>query len=140
MNWKQETIDKLEKYRAMTHAVKSIPLELFSLNKEAQAVQSRRPRNPQAQKAQQERLMDLMVKRQELEQCLSNAECWTQITADAMAQLTDQERSLLTMLYIDKVDPRMVCMQKNLDRSSLYRHRDAALKKLTLALYGALES
>ena len=142
MNWKDEAIEKLQRYKSMSHAVKSIPMELTSLDLEARAIQALSPEKlrSKAHRGQEDRLMSIMVKRQELEQLLDNAESWISITDAALRQLPENEKQLLTMLYIEKKDPRYICMQENIDRSCLYRRRDTALRTLTLAMYGALES
>lgn len=142
MNWKEEAIDKLRKLPAMTGALQAIPKELERLELEAKALQagSGRGRGRPSLRAQENRLLDNLVRRQELERQQINAETWVGITQQALGRLTKQERRLLDMLYVEELDAARVCDVLQMERSSLYRHRDAALKKLTLALYGALES
>ncbi len=142
MNWKEETIDKLRKYPAMVSATRSIPLELQGLEREARAVQSLQTTNKDRKNRQtlEERLMNIMVKRQELERQLDSAENWVTLMEEALKQMNEQEKKLLIMLYAKACSPRYICTMLQIEKSSLYRRRDAALKKLTLAMYGALES
>lgn len=142
MNWKEEAIARLQRYPVMLHAVQLIPRELERLELEARALQSGagRGRGKRNLRAAENQLLDNMVRRQELEQQQMNAECWVDTTGQALMFLTDRERKLLEMLYMEGADTARVCDTLQLERSSMYRHRDAALKKLTLAMYGALES
>lgn len=142
MNWKEETIEKLRRLPAMTGALQAIPKELERLELEARMLQSGagRGRGRPSLRAQENRLLDNLVRRQELERQQTNAETWVGITRQALGRLNQQERELLHMLYVEEMDAARICDVLQLERSSMYRHRDAALKKLTLALYGALES
>ena len=141
MNWKEEAVDKLKKYRLMVNAVQSIPQELERLTMESLLLQSGTGRlGGKNQRSQEDRLMNNLVRRGALEHQYSCAENWLSVTDRAMALLTDQERQTLTGLYIDGLEATTVCRGMGMERSNLYRHRDEALRKLTLALYGALES
>lgn len=141
MNWKRETVEKLKRYRAVAHAVQSIRMELANVEQEAGILSSRRGKlTPKARKERDNRLLDLQMKHGELVRCLDCAQNWVKLTDNGLAQLSEEERSLLIGLYIDLESPRTLYLRKNIDRSSLYRHRNKALKHLTLAMYGMLES
>ena len=84
--------------------------------------------------------MDNMVRQRELQELQESAESWVAITNGALRKLTETEKQLLEKLYVEEADVATVCAALQMERSSLYRCRDAALKKLTLALYGTLES
>ena len=141
MNWKEEAVEKLKNYRFMRNATESIPQELEQLRAEAWAVQTGIGKLGGANiRSQEDRLMNNMVRRGDLEVQFQRAENWVRVTDSALAQLTDQERQMLTQMYIDGMDVMTVCRKMGVERSSLYRCRDVALRKLTLALYGAMES
>lgn len=142
MNWKDEAVEKLRRYPVMVNAVQTIPKELEWLTEEARSLQAVRMGTGGVRnlRAQENRLMDNLVRRQELERLHSQAQMWVELTTDAMGKLTEQERELLSLLYMQSKDVSTVCRALGVERSTLYRNRDTALKKLTLALYGALES
>lgn len=142
MNWKEEAVEKLRRYPAMVSAVRLIPWELKELERQAATLQAVRLGGGGVRnlRACEDRLMDNLVKRQELEQRLQQAECQVAVTDGALTAIPEPDRQLLTKLYIDKESVQGVCQSLCVDRSTLYRLRDAALKQLTLAMYGALES
>lgn len=143
MNWKEEAAEKLRKLPMMVHAAASIPKELERLELEARMLQSGSnyaERGSLNVRAQENRLLDNMIRRRELQDLQENAERWVAVTSGALGKLTETEKKVLTKLYVEGEDVQQVCQVLRVERSSLYRCRDAALKKLTLALYGTLES
>ena len=141
MTWKEEAAEKLRKLPVMVQATELIPRELARLELEARALQSGTGKlGGRNLRAQENRLLDNMIRRRELQDLCSSAESWVAITDSALGRLTPREKTLLTRLYVEGADVVSVCRELEIERSSLYRHRDAALRKLTLALYGALES
>lgn len=141
MNWKAEAVEKLRRFPLMRQATQSIPKELERLEQEARSLQAGNAKlGAMNVRSQENMLLENMIRRRELEELCASAESWVAVTAGAIGQLTAQEEKLLTRLYVEEADVEQVCGELQLERSSLYRHREAALKKLTLALYGALES
>ena len=141
MNWKAEAVEKLRRFPLMRQATQSIPKELERLEQEARSLQAGNAKlGAMNVRSQENMLLENMIRRRELEELCASAESWVAVTAGAIGQLTAQEEKLLTRLYVEEADVEQVCGELQMERSSLYRHREAALKKLTLALYGALES
>lgn len=141
MNWKEEAAEKLRRLPMMVQATASIPRELERLELEARMLQSGNGKlGGKNLRAQENMLLDNLIRRRELQDLCESAESWVAITNGAMKQLTETEKKLLVGLYVEGADVQQVCRELQMERSSLYRHRDAALKKLTLALYGTLES
>ena len=142
MNWKEEAMEKLRRYRLMANSAHSIPMELERLAEEAQTLRtapfgggSRRNL-----RSHEDRLLDNLTQRQALEQQLERVECWVQVTQQALEQLEPREQTILRRLYMEGMDTSAVGRELGLERSSLYRLRDEALKKLTIAMYGGIES
>ena len=142
MNWKEEVTGKLHKYAIMASAAESIPLELKNLEQEACSLQSAQAGASanRSVRAYENRLMNLVVKRQELEDQLILIENWLEFMNRALQKLPEWEKKVLELLYIQRLSASQVCMDLGMERSSLYRYRDAALKNLTLKMYGTLES
>lgn len=142
MNWREEVTDKLRRYSAMVSAASSIPLELKSLEAELHAVQSTQAARSGVcgVRAYEDRLMNIIVKQQELENQLCSVESWLQVMDTALGKLMEYERRVLDMLYIQQIAAPQVCRELGLERSSLYRYRDTALKNLTMIMYGVPES
>lgn len=142
MNWKDETIEKLRRYPLMFHSAAAIPKELARLEEEARSLNAVTPGGGGSRKvrAQENRLLDNLTKRQELEQQLDRVRSWVEATGDAIALLEPQEQKILRLLYMEGADATAVSRELGVERSSLYRLRDMALRKLTLAMYGGMES
>lgn len=142
MNWKEETMDRLRRYPAMRNSLEAIPRELERLTEEAQGIKSMRLGvvGNRTIRARENRLLDNLVRRQELEMQLHRSSGWVEDTDDALELLTAQEQKILRRLYMEQADATAVCRELGMERSSLYRYRDEALRKLTLALYGGMES
>lgn len=135
-------MERLRRYPAMRNSLEAIPRELERLTEEAQGLKSMNLGvvGSRKQRAQENRLLDNLVRRQELELQLHRSSGWVEDTDDALELLTPQERKILRRLYMEEADATAVCRELGMERSSLYRYRDGALRKLTLALYGAVES
>ena len=60
----------------------------------------------------------------------------------ALNQLTEEERKILERLYMNpsKGNVLRLCEELNIEQATVYRWRDSALKRFTIALYGITES
>ncbi len=141
MNWKNEAIEQLTKYDAMVEATRNIPEEIkrlemmttFYRSNSADAVRSGKTKGPL-----DDRIINNIVKRQQLEKSLKNAEAWVRTTDRAMSVLQPAEKKILEGMYIrpEKGAVSCLCECLGLEQSSVYRHRDTALYRFTVALYG----
>ncbi len=68
-----------------------------------------------------------------LEHLLSSAE-------KAVDLLDETEKKVITNMYLQKESFYDICEECSLERSSIYRHRTSALKKIAKAVYGIDES
>lgn len=142
MNWKEEVTEKLRRYPAMASAAATIPGELARLEQEACTVQSAQfgRSGLRSVRAYEDRLLNITVKQQELESQLCSVESWLQTMDRALQRLPEWEKRVLELLYMERSSATQACQTLGMERSSLYRLRDTALKNLTLCMYGALES
>lgn len=143
MNWKEEAVQKLRRYRLMANSAQAIPRELERLAGEARTLHAAPFGGGGAMgnmRSYEDRLLDNLTQRQELEQQLERVESWVQITQQALEQLEPREQTVLRRLYMEGAEASAVGREIGLERSSLYRLRDEALRKLTIAMYGGLES
>ncbi len=142
MNWKEEAVEKLRRYPLMAHSAQAIPRELERLEEEAGSLRSVQfgVGGGRKLRSHEDRLLDNLAQRQELAAQLERVESWVQTTDLALEQLAPQEQKVLRLLYIEGVEASTVSRELGIERSGLYRLRDGALKKLTIAMYGGLES
>lgn len=145
MNWKTEAMEKLRRYDAMQKATVNIPQEISRLEDESVALRSGlavRPVSSRDVRRREEVLLDNLVTRQQLQWSLKQARSWTALVHNALMGLDPEEQMILKQLYILPRDAAVEqLMQKlGLEKSSIYRRRDRALRKFTLSLYGTEES
>lgn len=141
MNWKNEAIERLTKYNAMNQAVENIPLELKRLEKNSTGLRGRRMdgiRVSCSPSRQEDILIGNLMKQDELKRSYENAKLWVDTTNNALAALTQEEEQILRRMYISpqRGVVNHLCTELGVEQSSIYRKRDAALHRFTLALYG----
>lgn len=144
MNWKEEAAEKLRRYDMMRTAIKTLPMEIRRLEEEGRALKAVRTDRVVSGTVSRrdEQMLNNIVCRQELEYALENARLWVQTTDHALGALSPDEKFLLHRLYIQPADDgvEQLCLQLQVEKSSIYRRREQALRKFTLALYGAESS
>lgn len=141
MNWKEEATDKLKKYDAMRLSVQNLPEELQRLEQAACAIRSARLDGTPVKggtNRREDMLLNNMVHREELSQALTQARLWVSTTDRALGALTPEEKLILRRLYIypERNAVERLCGELDLEQSSIYRKRDQALHRFTMALYG----
>ena len=145
MNWKNEAMEKLQKFDAMASSLVNIPRELERLRIAATSIRSARVDGDPVRgggNRREEILMDNLMRRQELQWRLEQAKHWVSCTEKALGVLTPEEKLVLRRLYIypEKGSLERLCGELGVEQSSIYRKRDKALYRFTLALYGGMES
>ena len=145
MKWKDVAVEKLRSMEMMQRALRNLPREIQRLEAEYEAVGSQifsgKATSPD-HRSREERLLNNIVCRQELRWSLEQTKQWMDSVMSALEVLTPEEMGVLHQLYISPVAGAMerLCEKLQLEKSSIYRKRDSALRKFTLALYGATES
>lgn len=144
MNWKTEAVEKLRRFDAMRQSLVCLPEEIRRLESAARGL-----RGPTTDKIpvrgggsrREDALLNNIVHRMELQRNLEQAESWVRCAQGALGVLTPQERLILLRLYIcpEKKAVDRLCGELDMEKSSLYRLREQALRKFTLALYGVGE-
>ena len=142
MNWKNEAIERLNRYPAMVQAVENIPLELNRLRWDMESIKSIQPdriSSPGTSGPSDDKMINNIIKREELSRALESAKIWVETTDSAMNVLTQEEQTILQHMYIkpQRGVVNFLCSELGIEQSSVYRRRDAALYRFTMALYGA---
>lgn len=145
MNWKQEAVEKLRRYDSMRRAVINIPEEISRLKGEYSAIGTpalERIAASQDPRRREDRMMDNIVCRQELQWSLEQARQWMETVSRALGVLDPEERFVLHQLYMypQTGGVEQICEKLGVEKTSVYRRRDKALQKFTIAMYGAAES
>lgn len=142
MNWKEEAIEKLRRYDAMRLCEENLPQEICRLEEAAASMRAAGLGaivRTSAQRSQEDALLSNMVHRQELQHQLQQARQWLSITNRALGALTPEEKLVLHRLYIypERGAVERLCNELGAEQSTVYRKRDKALQRFTMALYGS---
>lgn len=141
MIWKAAAEEKLIQYPAKVAAIENLQAQLRALKLGASPMlspQYTQPRVCTTPGRQEDALLEAMAWRQEMEWSLERAQTWVQVTRRALDTLGEGDRRLLECLYMDPEAGQLerLCQRLQLERSSIYRRRDNALRRFTVALYG----
>ena len=141
MKWKDEAMEKLKRYGAMQQALQNIPEELRRLKADATALRSASAEDISVKGGggrREEALINNLVQRQELEWTLKQVKQWLTVADRGLAALTPEERLVLQRMYLypERGAIDRLCTELGVEQASVYRKRDKALHRFTVALYG----
>lgn len=145
MNWKHEVMDKLRRYDLMQHAARNIPEEISRLEINSLGLRSHTSSTVPTKgggNRYEEMLINNLVQRKEMSWTLEQIQRWLQVVNRGMDALDPVEKQILERMYIypEISAHERLCADLGIETSSLYRKRETALRKLTLAMYGTMES
>lgn len=145
MDWKQEAAEKLMQYEARRQALENIPMEIHRLELEYTGLRSSVPDAIPTHgngSRREDAMLTNIVRREELARQLESARAWVALTDGGLAVLNEEDRLVLDHFYIHRHKGACETLQELLDRekAQIYRRRDRALRRFTMALYGGLES
>lgn len=145
MDWKYEAREKLMDYEAKRQALENIPTEIRRLELEYGSIRSgMRDSTPVhgGGSRQEDAMLTNIVRREELARQLENSRGWVELVEKALSILDERERMVLDRLYIHRQRGAVQRLAEEfcIEKSSVYRQRDKALRHFALALYGGLES
>jgi hypothetical protein len=145
MKWASEAIDKLRQYEAKKQALQSIPEEIKSLEAAACGIRSATSDGTPVAgggSRREDMLLSNIVLRKELKLAFDQAGDWVKRVEEGLAVLTSEERLVLDRFFIhpEKNAANRLAGDLHLDVKTVYRRKDAAVRKFTTALYGCLES
>lgn len=144
MKWKNEAMDKLRRYDGMRQALLNIPREIALLKAEAAAIR-KAPMDTTPVKSSSRRedaLINNLARRQELEWTLKQVKNWLEVADRGLSALSQDEQLVLQRMYLypEKGALERLCKELGIEQSSVYRKRDQALQRFTIALYGFEET
>ena len=145
MNWKKEAIEKLKEYNARKQAIASIPMEIAQLESAVRGIRSASADGVAISgggSGREDMLLSNICKREELKRSLAAAKVWVSQVEDAMAVLNQEERLILDKFYINPARGNVdrLCGELNVEKPTIYRRKDDALRHFTICLYGCTEN
>lgn len=142
MDWKPCAIQRLKNYEARKQSLGSIKADIEALEMQFTAIRPARTDGTPASGGTGSRREDMMIsniqKRSELEENYRIAEREVISTENGMSALTEEERRILYVFYMNRPRDHVGFLSEELcvEKSEVYRRKDAALKKFTIACYG----
>ena len=145
MNWKREAIDKLKNYEAHRQALENIPREIKRLESAYTGLRSASTENAPVTGGggtREDCVLSNIVLRDELKRRLKEARLWTAQVDKALAVLGEEEKLVLDRFYIHRAKGNAgeLCERLNVEQATVYRKRDSALRRFTIALYGVTDT
>lgn len=145
MKWKNEAMEKLRRYDTMVSARENIARELQRLKEEATSMRRADPSVTPVRGSggrHDEQLMNNIVTRQELSWTLKQVKQWLANTERGLQALPEEDLLVLQRLYLYPRPDSMerLCGELGVEQSTVYRKRDQALERFTIAMYGFPET
>ena len=143
MDWKQEAVKKLKQLEAKRNSLYNIRAEIAELEADAISLRGAATDKERISGGQEsDALLNNIMRRGELEEAAAVVMRWIERVENALEALTEDERQVLELMYIDhrKGSPDRACEVLHVEMATAYRRRDAALDAFTRNLYGVIET
>lgn len=146
MDWKSEAVDKLKQYEAKRQALVSLPLEIAQVESTMTSIRSSRVDGVAVKgsgsSGREDMLLSCIVHKDELRRNLDRTQMWVDNVNAALGVLDQDERKVLDRLYMTGERNAMGNLAEEffVDVRTIHRWKVSALRKFTIALYGAAES
>ena len=149
MDWKQEAAEKLLQYEVRRQSLENIPAEIRRLEQDYSALRASTPDfvpdyllTHDKGSRREDAMLTNIVRREELARQLESARAWVALVDKGLAVLDERDRLVLDKFFLHKQKRACeeLCDLLDRERAQVYRLRDKALKRFTLALYGGVES
>ena len=145
MDWKREAADKLRNYEAHKQALENLPKEIKRLESSYTGIRSATTDGTAVSgggSTREDAMLSNIVHRDELKRRLKEARLWVSMVDKALAVLDDEECLVLDYFYIHRAKGNVgeLCERLNVEQATVYRKRDSALRRFTIALYGVTET
>lgn len=144
MDWKKESIKRLNDYEARRLSLESIREDRKACELRITSIRASRTDGEPVKEGGNKRedaLINSIMKRDELANNLEIAEREVAIVEAALKSLKPEEQRILYLFYINRPDRHVEALSDELcvERSRVYTLKDIALRKFTLACYGVVE-
>lgn len=141
MDYKKEIVNKLRSYVAIQESLVTSADEIQRLRMEMGSIRSASSDGTPVSggtNRREERLINNIALRSEMEHSRQNAKEWLRIMDNAMKKLDPEESRILDIMYIHtKKNAVMRLMDElNIEKATVYYRRDKALRHFALLFYG----
>lgn len=145
MNWIKESESELRNYRKMRDAIKYMSEQIKNIDCEITAIKSAKideDRVSGGTNTREDWIVDSIMKKSELELQTVIAQKNLKLVESGLCSVTNEERRILELFFVDRpknyID--ILCDELGYEQSNLYYHKDIALRKFTLAVFGVVST
>ena len=145
MNWQTVAVQRLRNYEAKKLSLETIAEQVKGLEAEFTGLRAATtdgmPISGTNANKREEMLVTNISKREELKRNYKIAKSEVNVTEKALEILTDQEKRILYVFFINRPagHVQLLCEELFVEKTKLYKMKDEALKKFTRACYGVVE-
>ena len=145
MDWKPAAIERLKDYDARKTSAQLLGEQLYALEMQYTAIRAAttdvEPVRGGDGNRREDALLSNIVLREELKNNKQFVTREVEITEKGLSTLSKEERSILEAFYMRRPYNHVarLCDELCVEKSELYRRKNAALKKFTIACYGVVE-
>ena len=143
MNWIKESANDLKNLTSRKHAVTSIEKRIKILEDNIVSLRSASAETPTQTfvGGKEENIINYIAEKEKLSNNLKITKEIVYIIESALLTLTDKQRRILEVFFIERVQNHIdiLCEELNVERSTVYRLKDEALYKFTIAMYGVAD-
>ena len=143
MNWKAEAVRDLKCYTQRKSSIENIKERIKMLEEQYVSLRGVSTSEPVmgGLSKQEEKMLDNISERERLKFSLKIAEELNGLTEKGLKSLNEREKKVIEGFYILECHNHVetLCQKMNIEKSTLYRIKDEALRKFTLSMYGVVE-
>lgn len=145
MDWKSVAIDKLKDYQTKLQALEIIPMQIAEIESKMTSIRSGAnivPSSGGKSAGKENILLSCIVQKEELQRNLNRVKLWIEFMEKGLSVLDQDERLVLDRFFVHPAKGNIdrLCGELFIEQSQVYKRRDKALRKFTIALYGCVES
>ena len=145
MDWKTVAKDKLYNYSAKKTSQSNLADEIHELEYSRRSICSAiSDGTPVAggTNKRDDRFINTMTRQEELKENLRTVSRWLKRVDRGLAELTEEERTILSRFYIypEKGAAERLAQDLGIDVKTVYWRKDQALRKFTIAMCGCVEN
>lgn len=144
-NWCVFAIQRLRDYEDRLTAVENLTEQLETLEDKFTAIRAATTDSTPVQGGNENKREQMLISniatRDELQRNLDYVKSEIRITEKGLAVLSKAEKEILQRFYINRTKGcvQRLCDDLYISKTELYRQKDIALKKFTMACYGVVE-
>lgn len=144
-DWKISAIEKLKQYEVKRQALEIIPMQIAEIESTMTSIRSGAniaPVSGGKSTGKENMLLSCIVQKEELQRNLDRVKLWIEFMEKGFNILDQDERLVLDRFFIHPAKGNIdrLCGELFIEQSQVYKRRDKALRKFTIALYGCVES